>query len=232
MSDDLLRWSDLPVALWPTQPCVSRLVRRFVAVLREFMDWFLGMTTWECSLAASLLGTLPLQPSCTPAPPTFQFRGSSRSCFCTAVCARMLRAYVVAHRYVYGQEVQAIATAQDDDLVIWKKVQCCVATTVTLTAHSEERCAMQASNNPVIPGPPPSLSVVGFRDPMVQWQPDQQQYRMLLGSGIRNSHGTSLMYTATDLDGPWSYRYAGWRQGVVPGGTDPSGLCGVAVTNT
>lgn len=138
----------------------------------------------------------------------------------------MLRAYVGARRYVYGQEVQAIATAQDDDLVIWKKVQCCVATTVTLTAHSEERCAMQASNNPVIPGPPPSLSVVGFRDPMVQWQPDQQQYRMLLGSGIRNSHGTSLMYTATDLDGPWSYRYAGWRQGVVPGGTDPSGLCG------
>lgn len=55
---------------------------------------------------------------------------------------------------------------------------------------------------PVIPAPPPGLDVLGFRDPFV-WR-HGEEWRMVLGSGIRGRGGAILLYRSTDLE-HWSY---------------------------
>ena len=77
-------------------------------------------------------------------------------------------------------EVQCIATSTDDDLETWTK-------------HPA---------NPVIPDPPAGLDITAFRDPHV-WREDDG-WRMLVGSGIRDSGGTGLLYRSQDFV-EWEY---------------------------
>ena len=77
-------------------------------------------------------------------------------------------------------EVQCIATSTDDDLETWIK-------------HPA---------NPVVPDPPPGLDITAFRDPHV-WREDDG-WRMLVGSGIRGSGGTVLLYRSKDFV-QWEY---------------------------
>jgi beta-fructofuranosidase len=57
--------------------------------------------------------------------------------------------------------------------------------------------------NPVIAAPPEGLEVTGFRDPWV-WRQDNE-WQMLLGSGIKDVGGAVLRYTSPDLV-HWEYR--------------------------
>lgn len=77
------------------------------------------------------------------------------------------------------EELPCIATSPDD-LLTWEKY----------------------AGNPVIPGPPRDLEVVGFRDPCV-WQEGDKWYQ-LIGSGIQDVGGTVLLYTSPDLI-HWEY---------------------------
>lgn len=56
--------------------------------------------------------------------------------------------------------------------------------------------------NPMIPGPPPDLATVGFRDPFV-WREDGQWW-MVIGSGIEGRGGAVLFYRSADLI-DWTY---------------------------
>jgi beta-fructofuranosidase len=77
------------------------------------------------------------------------------------------------------RETQLLATAEDDDLVRWKK----------LTA-------------PVIATPPPEIAVTGFRDPC-PWREGHDWY-LGLGSGERGKGGCVLLYRSRDLR-HWEY---------------------------
>jgi len=76
-------------------------------------------------------------------------------------------------------QVQCVATS-DDDMITWKKY----------------------GGNPVIGSPPKGLEVTGFRDPCV-WKEDSGWY-MIIGSGIKDIGGTSLLYKSEDLIN-WEY---------------------------
>jgi len=58
------------------------------------------------------------------------------------------------------------------------------------------------AGNPIIPGPPPGLDVLGFRDHSV-WK-DGQTWYQLIGSGIPGVGGTALLYRSADLRS-WEY---------------------------
>ena len=77
-------------------------------------------------------------------------------------------------------EVQCVATSTDDNLETWTK-------------HPA---------NPVIPYPPEGLDITAFRDPHL-WREDDG-WRMLVGSGIRGSGGTALLYRSKDFV-EWEY---------------------------
>jgi beta-fructofuranosidase len=77
------------------------------------------------------------------------------------------------------RESQCLAVAEDDDLRVWKKLP-----------------------QPVIPAPPPGLEVTGFRDPCL-WR-EGNEWRLILGSGIRGKGGAVLLYSSTDLH-RWTY---------------------------
>jgi beta-fructofuranosidase len=76
-------------------------------------------------------------------------------------------------------EAQCVATSADG-MVTWQK-------------HP---------GNPVISGPPEGLDVTGFRDPFV-WR-ERDEWRMVVGSGLRGVGGTVLLYRSPDLIG-WQY---------------------------
>ncbi|HEX4786554.1 MAG TPA: glycoside hydrolase family 32 protein [Candidatus Sulfotelmatobacter sp.] len=80
------------------------------------------------------------------------------------------------HRW---RESQCLAVAQDDDLRVWKK-----------------------RPEPVIPAPPASLDVTGFRDPCL-WR-EGDRWMLILGSGIRERGGAILLYSSPDLR-QWTY---------------------------
>jgi beta-fructofuranosidase len=80
----------------------------------------------------------------------------------------------------FRPEVQCIATSTDEDLETWTK-------------HPA---------NPVIANPPEGLDITAFRDPHV-WREDDG-WRMLIGSGIRGSGGTVLLYRSQNLV-EWEY---------------------------
>lgn len=56
--------------------------------------------------------------------------------------------------------------------------------------------------NPVLPGLPPGLDLVAFRDPMV-WREGEEWY-MLVGSGIKGVGGTALLFHSPNLT-DWNY---------------------------
>jgi beta-fructofuranosidase len=57
-------------------------------------------------------------------------------------------------------------------------------------------------DNPIIPGPPPGLAVLGFRDHAV-WREEDGWYQ-IIGSGIRDVGGAALLYRSADLR-HWEY---------------------------
>jgi beta-fructofuranosidase len=77
------------------------------------------------------------------------------------------------------REVQMLATAEDDNLLHWKKAP-----------------------EPVIATPPSSIKVTGFRDPC-PWKEDDGWY-LAVGSGERGKGGCVLLYRSQDLR-HWEY---------------------------
>ncbi|HET6168530.1 MAG TPA: glycoside hydrolase family 32 protein [Terracidiphilus sp.] len=77
------------------------------------------------------------------------------------------------------RETQMLATAEDDKLVRWKKVE-----------------------KPIIPAPPPGMMVTGFRDPC-PWREGEMWY-LGIGSGEREVGGCVLLYRSRDLR-HWEY---------------------------
>jgi beta-fructofuranosidase len=77
------------------------------------------------------------------------------------------------------REVQMLATAEDDGLLRWKKVE-----------------------QPVIPTPPPGMRITGFRDPC-PWREGEWWY-CGVGSGERVTGGFVLLYRSRDLR-TWEY---------------------------
>jgi beta-fructofuranosidase len=77
------------------------------------------------------------------------------------------------------REVQMLATAEDENLLHWKK-----------------------ASEPVIATPPASIKVMGFRDPC-PWKEDDGWY-LALGSGERDRGGCVLLYRSQDLR-HWEY---------------------------
>ena len=77
------------------------------------------------------------------------------------------------------RESQLLATALDDDLIKWKKL-----------------------DKPVIPSPPANMVVTGFRDPCI-WREADTWY-VGIGSGERGKGGCVLLYRSNDLR-QWDY---------------------------
>jgi beta-fructofuranosidase len=77
------------------------------------------------------------------------------------------------------RETQCLAVAQDDDLRTWQKVA-----------------------EPIIAAPPAGLVVTGFRDPCL-WREDNQ-WMLIVGSGILHKGGAILLYNSPDLR-HWTY---------------------------
>ena len=77
------------------------------------------------------------------------------------------------------RETQLMATAEDDDLIHWKK-----------------------RAEPVVASPPPNINETGFRDPCL-WQEADGWY-LGLGSGERGKGGCVLLYRSQDLQ-HWEY---------------------------
>lgn len=77
------------------------------------------------------------------------------------------------------RETQMLATAEDDDLLHWKKLE-----------------------TPVIATPPAGMAVTGFRDPC-PWRENDGWY-LGVGSGERGKGGSVLLYRSQDLR-QWEY---------------------------
>ncbi len=77
------------------------------------------------------------------------------------------------------RETQLLATAQDDNLLHWKKLE-----------------------DPIIASPPSGMAVTGFRDPCL-WRESGTWY-LGLGSGERGKGGCVLLYRSQDLR-HWTY---------------------------
>jgi beta-fructofuranosidase len=77
------------------------------------------------------------------------------------------------------REVQMLATAEDDNLLRWKKLP-----------------------EPVVATPPAGIKVTGFRDPC-PWKEDDGWY-LAVGSGERDKGGCVLLYRSQDLR-HWEY---------------------------
>jgi beta-fructofuranosidase len=77
------------------------------------------------------------------------------------------------------RETQLLATAEDDELLRWKKLA-----------------------EPVIATPPKNMNVTGFRDPC-PWRESDGWY-MAVGSGVRGQGGCALLYRSQDLR-KWEY---------------------------
>ena len=78
-----------------------------------------------------------------------------------------------------GAQLPCLATSRDD-LLTWKKYE----------------------GNPIIASPPPGYEVQGFRDHCV-WREDDE-WRMIIGSGINGVGGTAFLYRSLDLR-QWQY---------------------------
>ncbi|MGB6688333.1 MAG: glycoside hydrolase family 32 protein [Terracidiphilus sp.] len=77
------------------------------------------------------------------------------------------------------RETQLLATAEDDELLRWKKLI-----------------------EPVIAAPPAGMAVTGFRDPC-PWREADAWY-MAVSSGVRKQGGCALLYRSSDLR-DWEY---------------------------
>ena len=77
-----------------------------------------------------------------------------------------------------------------------------VQSTCVATSHDGLRTWQQHPANPVIPGPPPELDTVQYRDPAVCREGDE--WLCVTGSGIRDVGGTALLYRSPDLV-QWDY---------------------------
>jgi beta-fructofuranosidase len=77
------------------------------------------------------------------------------------------------------RETQLLATAEDGDLLHWKKLA-----------------------KPIIAAPPPGMALTGFRDPC-PWREADGWY-LAVGSGVRSQGGCVLLYRSQDLR-QWEY---------------------------
>jgi len=84
--------------------------------------------------------------------------------------------------YDQWTQVQCLATSKDEMLINWQKYK----------------------GNPVISHPPEGMVVTGFRDPCA-WKEDDTWY-VIIGSGIKDVGGTSLLYRSKDLI-HWEYMH-------------------------
>lgn len=79
---------------------------------------------------------------------------------------------------------RGVSHAEDPKLVAWSKVDA-----------------------PFLALPPPGLPLTGWRDPFViqRGNGKGKPWIILMGAGLPNEGGTSLIYTAPDLGSPWEY---------------------------
>lgn len=70
------------------------------------------------------------------------------------------------------------------------------------TSHDGWRTWEKYAGNPVIPGPPDGLDLIGFRDHAI-WREGETWYHVM-GAGIREVGGTVLLYRSPDLRA-WEY---------------------------
>ncbi len=69
--------------------------------------------------------------------------------------------------------------------------------------------------NPVIDGRPRGETLLDYRDPYVWQNPGEDTWNLVIGAGIPQVGGTSLIYTAEKLSGPWTYQghfFSGTRE--------------------
>ena len=66
-------------------------------------------------------------------------------------------------------------------------------------------CHWAKAARPFLPPPPPSLELLGWRDPVVWARPPEPAggglYRLTVGAGAKGVGGLLLSYTAEELDG-------------------------------
>jgi len=79
---------------------------------------------------------------------------------------------------------------------VWPECQCLAV------GQGDQLKTLRKHPTPVIPAPPPGLDLEGFRDPCV-WRQDDE-WRMVIGSGLRGEGGAILLYRSPDLRA-WEY---------------------------
>ena len=95
------------------------------------------------------------------------------------------------------RETQCLAIAEDDALLHWRKLP-----------------------QPVIAAPPAGMEVTGFRDPSPWRDEKDNQWYMVVASGLRGVGGNVLLYTSPDLR-QWQYLHP-LAQGKWSGKTGPN----------
>ena len=137
-------------------------------------DW--GPPTWGHAVSPDLVQWTVLDDALTPTP------GGPDAGGCWSGCTVAHNGQVYAlYTGVAGDPANQVvcAAVSDGDLTEWRKLP-----------------------DPVIPGPPPGLHTVGFRDPYVLRHDDR--WLCIIGAGIEGDRGMALLYSSTDLLA-WEY---------------------------
>lgn len=76
-----------------------------------------------------------------------------------------------------------------------------------MNAEDPKLIAWSKTETPFLPLPPPGLPLTGWRDPFVIQRGNgrDKEWIILMGAGLQNEGGTTLIYTAKDLTSPWEY---------------------------
>jgi len=138
---------------------------------------FWGTIHWGHAASTDLVHWMHLPIALTPTPESADEDGCWSGC---AIDNHGIPTLIYTGKR--GEEEFPCFATSPDDLLTWQKY----------------------GANPVIPGPPSDLQVVGFRDPSV-WREGDKWYQ-LIGSGIPDVGGTALLYTSPDLI-HWEYMH-------------------------
>jgi len=137
-------------------------------------DW--GPPTWGHAVSRDLVQWTVLDDVLTPTP-----GGPDRGgCWSGCTVAKDGKVYALYTGVGADPADQVVCAAvSDGDLTDWRKLP-----------------------DPVIPGPPPGLDTVGFRDPYVLR--DGDGWLCVVGAGIEGARGMALLYSSADLLS-WDY---------------------------
>jgi beta-fructofuranosidase len=177
----------LPRANWMNDPCAPRFHRGQYHMFFQYnpnsANW--GDMHWNHATSPDLIHWKHQPIALAPTPGSYDAFG----CFTGSVLPGMDVPTILytgvtksSPETIRGEglrEVQCMATSTDPDLRVWKKL-----------------------DKPVLPSPPPGLSVTGFRDPC-PWQ-DGDVWYLGVGSGFTKIGGAVLLYRSFDGHN-WEY---------------------------